>query len=45
MIEQPGEGINEMSGAQSAASVPVVADESGWSPHDVVELAEHEAPA
>jgi muconate cycloisomerase len=43
MIEQPGEGLREMARAHSAASVPVVADESCWSPHDVVELAERDA--
>lgn len=43
MIEQPGEGVREMARAHAAASVPVIADESCWSPHDVVELAEREA--
>jgi L-alanine-DL-glutamate epimerase-like enolase superfamily enzyme len=43
MIEQPGEGVREMARAHSAASVPVIADESCWSPHDVVELAERDA--
>ncbi len=43
MIEQPGEGLREMARAHSAASVPIVADESCWSPHDVVEVAEHDA--
>jgi muconate cycloisomerase len=43
MIEQPGEGVREMAGARSAASVPVVADESCWSAHDVVGLAERGA--
>jgi len=43
MVEQPGEGLREMARAHSAASVPIIADESCWVPQDVVELAEREA--
>ena len=43
LIEQPGEGLREMASARSAASVPVVADESCWNAHHVVEVAEREA--
>jgi len=39
LVEQPTEGLAEMAAVTAAAPVPVVADESCWSPRDVLDVA------
>ena len=41
--EQPVEGIARMAEVVRAVETPVMADESAWTAHDVVEIAEHRA--
>jgi muconate cycloisomerase len=42
-FEQPTEGLQRMAEIRAAIDVPVIADESCWQPHDVVEIAESRA--
>jgi muconate cycloisomerase len=39
LIEQPVEGLPEMAQVTAAVSTPVMADESAWTPRDVIEIA------
>jgi muconate cycloisomerase len=41
--EQPVEGIDRMAEVTRALATPVMADESAWMPHDVVEIVERRA--
>jgi len=41
--EQPVEGIDRMAEVTRALATPVMADESAWTPHDVVEIVERRA--
>lgn len=41
--EQPVEGIERMAEVRHAVDVPVMADESAWNAHDVIEIAERRA--
>lgn len=42
-VEQPVEGLRAMSAVAGAVDTDVMADESAWSPHDVVDIAEANA--
>jgi muconate cycloisomerase len=42
-VEQPVEGLRAMSAVAAAVDTDVMADESAWSPHDVVDIAEANA--
>lgn len=42
-VEQPVEGIARLAQVAAAVDTPVMADESAWSPADVVEIAERRA--
>lgn len=42
-VEQPVEGLRAMSAVASAVNIDVMADESAWSPHDIVDIAEAQA--
>lgn len=42
-IEQPVEGLPGMRGVTASTSVPVVADESCWTPRDALDVVQHEA--
>ena len=41
--EQPVEGIDRMARVARAVDVPIMADESAWTPRDVLEIAQKEA--
>lgn len=43
LIEQPTEGLRHMSATRAAVDIGVIADESCWQPHDVVEVAAQQA--
>jgi len=43
LVEQPTEGLAEMAALTAGAEVPIVADESCWSPRDALEVAERRA--
>jgi muconate cycloisomerase len=42
-VEQPVEGLENLARVAQAVDVPIMADESAWSPHDVLRLLEWEA--
>jgi L-alanine-DL-glutamate epimerase-like enolase superfamily enzyme len=42
-IEQPVEGLAQMAAARRGASIPVVADESCWTPKDALDVVQNEA--
>lgn len=40
LVEQPTEGISELAAVARAVNVPIMADESAWTAHDVLRLRE-----
>jgi len=43
LVEQPTEGLAAMAAVAAAVDVPVIADESCWTPHDLLEVVERRA--
>ena len=41
--EQPVEGLSAMAAVSARVSMPIMADESAWSAHDVLEIVRHDA--